>query len=323
MSRDASAGAFPVSRTGPATADVGIATLVLASGQLRCCPRNCDTKRLGAGSAARGKIAAACADPPLRPHGARLTTPALVDRRDACPPQVPTRRSTKRRRSVRTLSNCAAYPPPIGAELEEMLCRPSSSGTDHSLRGLGRSLGALFDGRGAGQPGRPGHGAGRRPQDRNGFGLGNAFGAGITVEHAFPAAVPGGAGRPMVDPVTTRQAWAALIDKRDCTILSHRVNLHGRPVCHAKKPALRGVPLATDVAVDGHRPTDPAVAVSCLRAARRQLADRAGCLGVIHPRPSRRPVFLQWLAALAVLAAATACASSHSGRPSAERTGTA
>ena len=62
------------------------------------------------------------------------------------------------------------------------------------------------------------------------------------------------AGPTETDPVKIEHAVGALFDKRDWTMLSHRVIFHGRRVCHARKPACGACTLARALPVVRHRP---------------------------------------------------------------------
>jgi endonuclease-3 len=108
--------------------------------------------------------------------------------------------------------------------------------------------------------------------------LGNAFGVpGITVDTHFQRLVRRWAWTTEMDPVKIEHAVGALIDKRDWTMLSHRVIFHGRRVCHARKPACGACTLAKMCPSYGTGPTDPAVAVKLLKGPRvAELAERAG-----------------------------------------------
>ena len=68
----------------------------------------------------------------------------------------------------------------------------------------------------------------------------------------------GGSWTDETDPVKIEHAVGALIERRDWTMLSHRVIFHGRRVCHARKPACGACPLARDCPSYGLGPTDPA-----------------------------------------------------------------
>jgi endonuclease III len=91
--------------------------------------------------------------------------------------------------------------------------------------------------------------------------LGNAFGIpGITVDthmlrlsNRFGWTTSG-------DPVKVEADIAALIPRKEWTLLSHRVIWHGRRVCHARKPACGACALAPWCPSFGLGPTDEASA---------------------------------------------------------------
>jgi endonuclease III len=107
--------------------------------------------------------------------------------------------------------------------------------------------------------------------------LGNAFGVpGITVDTHFSRLVQRWRWTGETDPVKIEFAIAALIERRDWTMLSHRVIFHGRRVCHARKPACGVCTLAKDCPAYGSGPTDPEVAVTLLKGPRvEELAEMA------------------------------------------------
>ena len=87
--------------------------------------------------------------------------------------------------------------------------------------------------------------------------LGNAFGVpGITVDTHFGRLVRRWGWTEEEDPVKVEHAIGALIERRDWTMLSHRVIFHGRRVCHARKPACGVCPLAKLCPSFGEGPTD-------------------------------------------------------------------
>src|SRR5262245_24168677 len=99
--------------------------------------------------------------------------------------------------------------------------------------------------------------------------LGNAFGVpGITVDTHFGRLVGRWRWTAETDPVKVEFAVGALFDKRDWTMLSHRVIFHGRRVCHARKPACGACTLARDCPAFGTGPTDPAAAASLVKGPR-------------------------------------------------------
>jgi endonuclease-3 len=99
--------------------------------------------------------------------------------------------------------------------------------------------------------------------------LGNAFGVpGITVDTHFSRLVQRWQWTDQTDPVKIEAAVGELIERREWTILSHRVIFHGRRVCHARKPACGACPLARDCPAFGTGPTDPASAAMLVKGAR-------------------------------------------------------
>jgi endonuclease-3 len=107
--------------------------------------------------------------------------------------------------------------------------------------------------------------------------LGNAFGIpGITVDTHFSRLTQRWKWTTETDPVKIEHAVGALIEKRDWTMLSHRVIFHGRRVCHARKPACGACTLAGDCPAYGTGPTDFATAAKLLKGPRAaELAERA------------------------------------------------
>jgi endonuclease III len=107
--------------------------------------------------------------------------------------------------------------------------------------------------------------------------LGNAFGVpGITVDTHFSRLTQRWKWTTETDPVKIEHAVGALIEKRDWTMLSHRVIFHGRRVCHARKPACGACTLAGDCPAYGTGPTDFETAAKLLKGPRAEaLAERA------------------------------------------------
>ncbi|NYG54002.1 endonuclease III [Nocardioides perillae] len=96
--------------------------------------------------------------------------------------------------------------------------------------------------------------------------LGNAFGIpGITVDTHFGRLSRRFGWTDETDPVKAEHAVGSLFDKRDWTMLSHRVIWHGRRICHAKKPACGACPVARWCPAYGAGPTDPEVAASLVK----------------------------------------------------------
>ena len=91
--------------------------------------------------------------------------------------------------------------------------------------------------------------------------LGNAFGIpGITVDTHFARLVGRWRWTAQKDPVKIEHAVGELIERKEWTLLSHRVIFHGRRVCHARKPACGVCVLAKDCPSFGLGPTDPLLA---------------------------------------------------------------
>jgi endonuclease III len=108
--------------------------------------------------------------------------------------------------------------------------------------------------------------------------LGNAFGIpGITVDTHFRRLVNRFGWVHEEDPVKIEFLVADLIEKRDWTMLSHRVIFHGRRVCHARKPACGACSLAAMCPSYGTGPTEAAAAAKLLKGPRaRELAAQVG-----------------------------------------------
>ncbi len=112
--------------------------------------------------------------------------------------------------------------------------------------------------------------------------LGNAFDVpGITVDTHVARLVQRWGWTRETDAVKIESAIAALIDRREWTMLSHRVIFHGRRVCHARRPACGACALAKLCPSYGVGPTDPAVAVRLLKGPR--VAELAAVAGVPAP----------------------------------------
>src|SRR5204863_9983983 len=99
--------------------------------------------------------------------------------------------------------------------------------------------------------------------------LGNAFGVpGITVDTHVSRLVQRFRWTIETDPVKIEHAVGALIERRDWTMLSHRVIFHGRRVCHSRKPACGACTLARDCPSFGIGPTGFEAAVKLLKGPR-------------------------------------------------------
>jgi len=164
------------------------------------------------------------------------------------------------------------------AELEEMI-RPTGffrNKTD-SLIKLGQALVERYDGQ---VPGRLADlvtlpGIGRKTANVI---LGNAFGVpGITVDTHFHRLVRRWGWTTETDPVKIEHAIGALFERREWTMLSHRVIFHGRRVCHARTPACGACTLAQLCPSYGAGPTAAPAAARLLKGPRaRELAVQAG-----------------------------------------------
>ncbi|MET7422274.1 endonuclease III [Dactylosporangium sp. NPDC005555] len=99
--------------------------------------------------------------------------------------------------------------------------------------------------------------------------LGNAFDVpGITVDTHFQRLTQRWHWTRETDPVKIELAVGALIERRDWTMLSHRVIFHGRRVCHARKPACGACTLRRDCPSYGIGPTDLETALALLKGPR-------------------------------------------------------
>lgn len=96
--------------------------------------------------------------------------------------------------------------------------------------------------------------------------LGNGFGIpGISVDTHFARLANRFGWTQSDDPVQIEHDVAELFDRKDWTMLSHRVIFHGRRVCHARKPACGACPVATWCPSFGLGETDPAKAAKLLK----------------------------------------------------------
>lgn len=151
-------------------------------------------------------------------------------------------------------------------ELEEMI-RPTGfyRNKANSLIGLGQALVEQYDGVLPNKLDRlvqlPG--IGRKTANVI---LGNAFGVpGITVDTHFGRLVRRWKWTDEEDPVKVEHIVGDLIERKEWTMLSHRVIFHGRRVCHARKPACGACILAKDCPSYGLGPTDPAQAAALIK----------------------------------------------------------
>jgi endonuclease III len=96
--------------------------------------------------------------------------------------------------------------------------------------------------------------------------LGNAFGVpGITVDTHFGRLARRFGWTDSDDPVKIEHEVGALFERRDWTMLSHRVIFHGRRRCHSRKPACGACSLARLCPSYGEGPTDPVVAAALVK----------------------------------------------------------
>lgn len=96
--------------------------------------------------------------------------------------------------------------------------------------------------------------------------LGNAFDVpGITVDTHFARLVHRWRWTEETDPVKIEKAVGELIERKEWTLLSHRVIFHGRRVCHARKPACGVCILSKDCPSYGAGPRDKAEAAALVK----------------------------------------------------------
>ncbi|OBH16733.1 endonuclease III [Mycolicibacter sinensis] len=96
--------------------------------------------------------------------------------------------------------------------------------------------------------------------------LGNAFGVpGITVDTHFGRLVRRWGWTREEDPVKVEHAVGELIERKEWTLLSHRVIFHGRRVCHSRKPACGVCVLAKDCPSFGLGPTNTMEAAALVK----------------------------------------------------------
>ena len=175
--------------------------------------------------------------------------------------------TTDKRVNMVTPTLFARYPTAAdyaGADRDELEKIIQSTGfyraKANSLMGLGQALCERYGGE---VPGRlkdlvtlPG--VGRKTAN---VVLGNAFGIpGITVDTHFGRLARRFGWTTETDPVKVETVVAALIPRKEWTLLSHRVIWHGRRVCHARKPACGACALAPLCPSYGIGPTDEATA---------------------------------------------------------------
>ncbi|NMR18712.1 endonuclease III [Cellulomonas fimi] len=159
-----------------------------------------------------------------------------------------------------------AYAGADRVELEELI---RSTGffrakTD-ALMGIGRELVERFDGE---VPARLDDlvtlpGVGRKTAN---VVLGNAFGIpGITVDTHVGRLARRLAWSAQDDPVRVERDVAALIEKREWTMVSHRLIFHGRRTCFARRPACGACPISADCPSFGIGEIDPTKAAAMVK----------------------------------------------------------
>jgi len=100
--------------------------------------------------------------------------------------------------------------------------------------------------------------------------LGDAFGVpGITVDTHVARLARRLGWSQETDPDRIESDLMDLFERRDWTIVSHRVIWHGRRCCHARRPACGACPVARWCPAFGEGPTDPAEAARLLRTSGR------------------------------------------------------
>jgi endonuclease III len=135
-----------------------------------------------------------------------------------------------------------------------------------SLLGLGRALVERFDGQ---VPARLDDlvtlpGVGRKTAN---VVLGNAFGVpGITVDTHVGRLARRLGWTTEEDPVKVEHAVGELVERREWTILSHRLIFHGRRTCFARRPACGACPVARDCPSFGIGEVDPVRAAAMVRS---------------------------------------------------------
>jgi len=162
--------------------------------------------------------------------------------------------------------DAAAYAAADRAELEELI-RPTGffRSKAQALIGLGQALVERYGGE---VPRRMKDlvtlpGVGRKTAN---VVLGNAFGVpGLPVDtHVLRVA-----GRLGLvesdDPVKVEAELCAMIERREWTMFSHRLIIHGRRTCHARRPACGACPLARLCPSYGLGPTDPVAAAKLVK----------------------------------------------------------
>jgi endonuclease-3 len=165
-----------------------------------------------------------------------------------------------------TYPDAAAYATADRAHLEELV---KSTGffraKTQSLIGLGQALVERYDGE---VPARLDDlvtlpGVGRKTAN---VVLGNAFGVpGLPVDTHVLRVTRRLRLTESEDPATIEAELCAMIEKREWTVFSHRVIVHGRRTCHARKPACGACPIAQFCPSHGIGETDPDAAAHLVK----------------------------------------------------------
>ncbi|HTM84914.1 MAG TPA: endonuclease III [Mycobacterium sp.] len=199
--------------------------------------------------------------------------------------------STDKRVNLTTPALFARYPGAVDyaqadrTELESII-RPTGFYRNKaaSLIGLGQALVERFDGE---VPASMAElvtlpGVGRKTANVI---LGNAFTVpGITVDTHFGRLVRRWHWTSEEDPVKVEHAVGELIERKDWTLLSHRVIFHGRRVCHARNPACGVCVLARDCPSYGTGPVDPLVAAELVKGP--EVEHLLALVGLERPDPA-------------------------------------
>jgi len=96
--------------------------------------------------------------------------------------------------------------------------------------------------------------------------LGNAFGVpGITVDTHLGRLARRLGWTKETDPVKVEHAVGDLLERKEWTMASHRLVIHGRRVCHSRRPACGACPVADLCPSYGIGETDPQRAAAMVR----------------------------------------------------------
>ena len=103
--------------------------------------------------------------------------------------------------------------------------------------------------------------------------LGNAFGVpGITVDTHVGRIARRLGWTTQTDPVKVEFDLMDLFEKKDWTMLNHRLIFFGRRICHSRRPACGACPVAQLCPSFGEGPTDPDIATTLLKIEDGQVA---------------------------------------------------